>query len=625
MISHLARRTTVALAALALIVLSAAASAAQAPVDVTGPVTDPDGALGSRSAEVRAALDDHFDQTGHQLFVVLVPSFDGLDGQEWAEQSAARSDLASQDVLWAVATQDRAYGYFVGADQQLSDSDLERVEREDVLPRLREEDWAGAAIAAARGYADAADGGGIPWVPVGIGGIVLVGAGAVVVRRRRASGDTSSLDASCAAALVRVDNTLTTSEQELAFAEAQFGREATAAFREVLTQARSTTQKAFALRQQLDDAEPETTAEHRRIATEIIDLCTQVESTIDEQVEAFDTLRDLHAHVPESLAAIPERAAEVSARLTTSRAVLDRLRSQHPQTTLASVEGNVDHAERLVAEALDQAELGAVALAADDRATAVVHAQAAQEAVSQATAVLDALDAADSDIAAAPQQIAARLSSLGPDLDDVTRLGATEPTVAPAAAAARDAMAYATQPGHDPLAAVRRLQTAEAELDEALAPLRAAAAEAEKARIALTESLGRVTSRVRAVSGFIETRRGAVGADARTRLSEAARHLDRAQQLTQTDPAAALEALTVAERQIDDAERLAQADVRRWEDSQRSRGGGTRSGGSIILGGISSGSHSRSRPAARTRTRTTSRRAAPRSSSRRGRGGGGRF
>jgi hypothetical protein len=93
---------------------------------------------------------------------------------------------------------------------------------------------------------------------------------------------------------------------------------------------------------------------------------------IDEQVEAFDTLRDLHANAPQTLADIPSRAAEITTRLT-----------------------------------------------ADDRATAVVHAQSAQEAISQASTLLNALDHADADIAAAPERIAERLASLGQDLDDV--------------------------------------------------------------------------------------------------------------------------------------------------------------------------------------------------------------
>ncbi len=138
------------------------------------------------------------------------------------------------------------------------------------------------------------------------------------------------------------------------------------------------------------------------------------------------------------------------------------------------------------------------------------------------------------------------------------------------------AIAYAQQADNDPLAAAAGLETAEATLDDLLAPVRAAAAEAEKARVALSESLGRVTSRVKAVSDFIETRRGAVGAEARTRLSEAARHLDRAQQTLQTDPSASLEALQKAEAFVNEAEQLAQNDVGNWERSQRQTSGGCR-------------------------------------------------
>jgi hypothetical protein len=175
MISHLVRRATLGLAALAMIGWGAGVAAAQPPVDVTGPIADPGGVLGSRTGDVRAALDDYFTQTGGQLFVVFVPSFDGLDGPDWADASAARSNLSSADILFAVATEERAYGYSVDDAQPLS------------------------------------DGGGFPWLPVGIGGAALAGGGILIARRRRGDGDTSDdIDKRCAAALVRVDNTLTT-------------------------------------------------------------------------------------------------------------------------------------------------------------------------------------------------------------------------------------------------------------------------------------------------------------------------------------------------------------------------------------------------------------------------------
>src|SRR5690606_24118231 len=60
-------------------------------------------------------------------------------------------------------------------------------------------------------------------------------------------------------ALVGMDNAVRSADEELAFAEAQFGTQRTEQFRGVLQQARSAAKEAFSLRQQLDDdrAEPE--------------------------------------------------------------------------------------------------------------------------------------------------------------------------------------------------------------------------------------------------------------------------------------------------------------------------------------------------------------------------------
>ncbi len=267
---------------------------------------------------------------------------------------------------------------------------------------------------------------------------------------------------------------------------------------------------------------------------------------------------------------------------------------------------------------------------------ASARAKAAEAAVGQAATLLDAIDRADADLAAAPARIAERVTSLTADVADAQRLAPQDPSITQATTTAQETLASAQATGRDPLAAVAALQNAEATLDELLAPVRAAAEEAEKARIALTESLGRVTSRVRAVSDFVETRRGAVGAEARTRLSEAARHLDRAQQTLQSDPAGALAVLRQAEAYVDEAERLARTDVDRYESR-------TGSSDSMVLGGIFGGGSgssssggwgggwgggSRSRSRSSSSRRSSSRRSSPSrrsGGSRGGRSRGGRF
>lgn len=593
---------------LALFGFGGTAAQADPPIDVTGEITDTAGVLSSSDeAKVQNAVDEYQDATGFQLFVVYVKSFDGLSGRDWAHETAIKSGLGTTETLLAIATDDRRYGTSIPGDHPISDSDFNRVEADKIEPALNEDDWAGAAIAAAEGYTDAAEGSGLPWGAILIGGAAVAGGGALLVRRMRRKYDdthvvldehgqpvdplsqlsTDELNKQSSAALVGIDDAIKTSEQELGFAEAQFGKDATREFAEAVKAGHESIKEAFGLRQKLDDSEPETEPEKRHMASEIIRLCLAVSESLDEQVDKFDELRDLQAKAPEVLKDLEQRAGEILERIPGARTVINQLTATYPATSLASVDKNADQAEALITAAREQITHGTTALKTDDRATAVTHARAAEDAVGQASKLLDAVADADTDLKAAPAKIAERLASLRLDVNDATRLATNDPDISRAAAAATEAISYSQQTGHDPLAAEAGLETAEATLDDLLAPIRAAAAEAEKARVALTESLGRVTSRVKAVGDFIETRRGAVGAEARTRLSEAARHLDRASQTVTKDPAASLEALQKAEAFVNEAEQLAQNDVGNWERSQRQSSGGAGGGlNSMVLGGI---------------------------------------
>jgi len=97
---------------------------AEQPLRVDDQVTDRVGALAGEVARVRGALKRLRDANGTQLFVVYVSSFDGMDGQQWSDETARRSQLGDRDVLLAVAVDDRAYGYSVPGDFLLSDSEL---------------------------------------------------------------------------------------------------------------------------------------------------------------------------------------------------------------------------------------------------------------------------------------------------------------------------------------------------------------------------------------------------------------------------------------------------------------------------------------------------------------------
>ncbi|NTW40805.1 MAG: TPM domain-containing protein, partial [Cellulomonadaceae bacterium] len=606
-----------AVALSALVVLVGAGPAiADDPFEVTAEITDTADVLGQDTAAVQAALDDLSSSTRLQLFVVFVASFDGTDQFAWAQQTAVASGLGTDDILLAVAVEDRRYAVSVDDAIDLTDAQLEAVAADAIEPRLAESDWAGAAIAAAQGYQDAAGGGtgtpstggsSFPWAAVVVVGLLVV-VGALVVRSVRRRGGartreltgpealaalpTAELSRRSGGALVAIDDALKTSEQELGFAQAQFGIEATRTFTQVVADAKATVARAFTLRQQLDDAMPESEPQARAMMMDILALCAQADAALDAQTEEFDHLRDLQARAPQVLAETDARAVELQARLPAAQATLDSLAATYQPAALASVSGNVAHAAALLEGARAGVAQGSTALETD-RALAVTMARTAEDAVGQAVTLLDAVDRAGKDLAEAGAHIDAAMTTLGADVVDAARLAPTDPAVTAAVGAAQQALhdARTGRATGDPLATLRALVTAETSLDAALAPARAQAEQHERARAQLAGLLGQVSSQIRAVSDFIETRRGAVGAEAWTRLAEAARLAQEAERTSATDPVAALGVVQQAQQLAVSAQQLAEADVARWQQQQAPRGGGQGGGlggnmGSLVLGGI---------------------------------------
>ncbi|HSW43747.1 MAG TPA: TPM domain-containing protein, partial [Patescibacteria group bacterium] len=98
---------------------------------------------------------------------------------------------------------------------------------------------------------------------------------------------------------------------------------------------------------------------------------------------------------------------------------------------------------------------------------------------------------------------------------------------------------------------------------------------------------------------YVTNHRGGVGGEARTRVAEAARHLDAAVATGAADPAAGIREAEVAARLANEALALAQRDYDGWDDPWRGgggRGGGGGSGGSgggevaaALIGGIIGG------------------------------------
>ena len=90
--------------------------------------------------------------------------------------------------------------------------------------------------------------------------------------------------------------------------------------------------------------------------------------------------------------------------------------------------------------------------------------------------------------------------------------------------AAVQAVSHAQSDGNaDPLGAFTRLTQADAELDRLLEEVAEQRETTERLSRTFDQALFNAQSRVRGVSDYIDTRRGAIGPEARTRLAEAVR------------------------------------------------------------------------------------------------------
>jgi hypothetical protein len=109
---------------------------------------------------------------------------------------------------------------------------------------------------------------------------------------------------------------------------------------------------------------------------------------------------------------------------------------------------------------------------------------------------------------------------------------------------------------------------------------------AERLARSLDQALFTAQTRIKAVSDFIDTRRGSIGPEARTRLAEANRHLEAAEAKRATNPAEAIKHANGAAALAAQAQSLANDDVRAAQRSYSPQYGGGGSDMGAVLGGI---------------------------------------
>ncbi|MEU0782949.1 TPM domain-containing protein [Streptomyces sp. NPDC006173] len=600
-----------------------------------GQITDRVDALGDRKASVTAALDKLYAEHRIQLFVAYVRDFSGRSAQSWADATAEKNGLGQNDVLLAVATGARQYAYSADTRSGFTEQQLATVAQTAIEPALKENDWAGAAIGAANGYSAVlaglpvpvptitpgpADPGGAPDSGSGAGDFVLpvvaVGAagalGAYAYSRRRRGGGAGrgtntgqgwggttpvplpELDSRAKGLLVETDDAVRTSTEELGFASAQFGDEAVGPFTEAVDYAKGELTRAFRLRQQLDDAYPEDDATRRRMLEEIIARCTEASRRLDAESAAFDRLRDLEKNAPQALATVEEQFRALSGRTAAAESTLAALTVQYADSAPAPVASNAQQAEDRLLFATTSLDAARTAVGGGDNGKAAVHVRAAESAVGQAATLVDAVERRAQELAEAAGKLPGALNEADTDLADARGLltGTAEGTstadlrgrIGRAEAVLADVRREQAAGRYDPIDCLRRVEEADAALDEAMAGARERESGRQRAVALLDQAMLSARSAIGAATDYVTTSRGAVGSQARTRLAEAGRHLERAMSLATTDPSGALAEAQQADSLARQAQQLAEQDVRGYRDPY----GGRRSGGQggAVLGGI---------------------------------------
>ena len=406
----------------------------------------------------------------------------------------------------------------------------------------------------------------------------------------------TKLDAQACDILVQTDDAVRTSEQELAFAAARLGERTAAPFAAAVSAAHADLAAAFLIRQLLDEDHHHDDAARRSRLAEITARCAEASRVLDEHAEPFDQLQDLPARAPELLAEVDAHVAQQTARVSASRQVLSRLAAGYTAQAVDTVAANPGEAAERLAFAAAVVAAARPELAAGQVRAAAVQLQAAEAAADQAADLLTAVEHTAAGLTQAASALPAALREVGAEIADAHTLLAGRPDDEQADLAARAGEVAATARAQraagpfDALTALRELQRAECALGQALASHRPQAERQVRARAVLDQAMLVARTSVRAARNLITTRRGGVGARARTRLAEAHRHFQQAVGLVHDDPEAALAEAEHADALAVRGSVLAALDIARFSAARPGRyprcSDVATAAGGAVLGGI---------------------------------------
>lgn len=618
-----------------LLAVPAAAAWAEPPVtlDPVTKIVDSAGVLGSQKAEVQEAIKKLGADHATVLHVVTVKKFESpTDREAWTDAVAEKANLGPNALIFAVATDTRQYILNKGGSK-LTNAQVESIKSNAIGPQLANDNYAQAAINAAAAVGDAVSGGsGTVPGEGGAGAAILVGAGIAAAggagaylyfrnkRKKAALASSASygpqgaeldplaslsieeLRQKSGSLIIEADDAIKSSEQELMFAQAQYGDSAVGNFTKALADAKAHMTESFKLQQQLDDHIPDTEEQQRSWYGEIIRRSEAALGSLQEQKADFDSLRELEKNAPRALAAVSAGAREADAKIVNAEQTLTALRDKYSESALVQVADNITQAKERLAFVQNATATAEEKLAAGESSLAAVAVRAAEESLHQTNILIDAIAKVAASLDEARSGLESAVVETSQDLAQAKAMiqSGDHPELAGPVAGVEAALAQVKSEIKggkiDPIATLQRVETAHQALDQSLTGIRNQQDQARRAQASLQQTIMSAQAQISATSDYITARRGGVGTEARTRLAESQRNLDYALSISRNDPVTALTYAQQAHALAAQAAQLAQADVENFGGYANQgfggggmfggRGGGGGGLGGAILGGI---------------------------------------
>ena len=620
----------------AFLALPAGAAWAEDPVTIPSGqnIVDNANVLGSREGEVQEAIQKLLKDDKYNLYVVTVDRFTNPTvPADWAAAVATQKGMGRSDAILAIAKDDGKFSFVLNSASPIK-SKQGAICQNAVTANLAggNPDFAQAAIDTAAAIGDAASGGSgnVP-SDEGAGAAVLVGTGVLAAggagaylyfrnKRKKAAGQAANasygpqgaeldplaslsieeLRRKGGSLLIEADDAIKSSEQELMFAQAQYGDSAVGNFTKALHEAKAHLSESFKLQQQLDDHIPDTEEQQRTWLGEIIRRSEAALASLQEQKADFDSLRELEKNAPQALAAVNAGAREADSKISSAEGSLTSLRAKYAESALTQVSDNILQAKERLAFVQNATATAQQKLAEGEASLAAVAVRAAEESLHQTNVLLDAIARVSSNLDEARGSLESAVVDTSQDLAQARAMiqSGAHPELAGPVAGVENALAQVKaeiQGGKiDPIATLQRVETAHQSLDQALSGIRDQQEQARRAQASLQQTIMSAQAQISATADYITARRGGVGTEARTRLAESQRNLDYALSIARTDPVTALTYAQQAHALAAQAAQLAQADVDHFGGyaNQGYGGGGMFGGGGggglggAILGGI---------------------------------------